>query len=164
MNDTKVRRMQGERGASLVLAIAFMVVVGAISSAVLATTTSGLQDRVVLDQARDREYTADAAIEIAITRVRNTGGTCGSGDVPLTMSQDNTNIKIHVDCQASPSYITLPDNTIATQNNIVFTACVFSGSGNGNPCTAASTIINAQVNFQGSSPAKTYVQSWSVNG
>jgi type II secretory pathway pseudopilin PulG len=162
MMHRKVRRMQGERGASLILAIVFMVVIGAISAAVLSTTTSGVLDRVVLDQARNREYAADGAIEIAITRVRNNGGTCSSGDSPVTLEQPA--VKIHVDCTSSPSFIVLPDNTIATQNNIVFTACEWSGSGNGNPCTAANTIINAQINFQGAStPRKTFVQSWSVN-
>lgn len=160
MTHSKVRRMEGERGASLILAIVFMVVVGAISAAVLATTASGLQDRVALDQARDREYAADGAIEIAITRVRNNGVTCSPGDSPVTFPT----VKIHVDCTSSPSFIVLPDNTIATQNNIVFTACVYSGTGNGDACTAANAIINAQINFQGTStPRKTFVQSWSVN-
>ena len=35
--------------------------IGAISAAVISTATSGLQERVVLDQARDRQYAADAA-------------------------------------------------------------------------------------------------------
>jgi type II secretory pathway pseudopilin PulG len=162
MTQTKVRRMQGERGASLILAIVFMVVVGGISAAVLSTTASGVQDRVALDQARNREYAADGAIEIAITRVRNNGGTCAPGDVPVTLEQPA--VKVHVDCTSSPSFIVLPDNTIATQNNIVFTACEWSGSGNGDACTPANAIINAQINFKkGSPPLKTFVQSWSVN-
>lgn len=162
MTQSTVRRMEGERGASLILAIVFMVVVGAISAAVLATTASGLQDRVALDQARNREYAADGAIEIAITRVRNNGVTCSPGDSPVTLEQPP--VTIHVDCTSSPSFIVLPDNTIATQNNVVFTACVYSGTGNGDPCTAANAIINAQVNFQGAgAPRKTFVQSWSVN-
>src|SRR5689334_571166 len=103
MTHEKVRRMQGEQGASLILAIVFMVVVGAISGAVLATTASGLQSRVALDQARNREYAADGAIEIAITRVRNNGVICSPGDAPVTL---NT-VKIHVDCTSSPSFIVL---------------------------------------------------------
>jgi hypothetical protein len=158
MNETKVRRMQGERGASLLLAIAFMVVVGAISAAVLATTASGLQDRIALDQARDREYAADGAIEAAVTSVRNNGGNCASfANVALN------GVTVHVDCASVPAFIAQPDATFAVQNNFVFTACqnsdVVSGS-----CPAAKAIINAQVNFQGTSaPLKTFVQSWSVN-
>ena len=82
-----------ERGASLILAIVFMVVVGGIVGGTLAMVSSGLKNRAQLDQARDREYAADGAIEYAIAQVRTTGGTgpglssCGS-PFPLTYRSD----------------------------------------------------------------------------
>jgi hypothetical protein len=159
MNDSRVRRMQGERGASLILAIVFMVVVGAISAAVLSATASGLQDRVALDTARDREYAADGAIEIAVTRVRNNGGTCAGGDPDVTINS----VAIHVNCIASPAVVVGPTGELLSQNDIVFTACKTSDVVSG-ACPTATAIINAQVNFQGTSaPLKTFVQSWSVN-
>jgi len=159
MNDHTVKRMQGERGASLILAIVFMVVVGTISAAVLASTASGLQNRVVLDKARDREYAADGAIEIATTRLRNNGGTCSGGDPDVTINS----VSIHTDCIASPAVIVGPGGALLSQNDIVFTACE-SSAVVGGACPSTAAIINAQINFQGSSaPLKTFVQSWSVN-
>jgi hypothetical protein len=151
--------MEGERGASLILAIVFMVVVGAISAAVLAATASGLQDRVALDTARNREYAADGAIETAVVRVRNNGGSCTGGDPDVTINGE----PIHVDCIASPAVVVGPGGELLSQNNVVFTTCrtadVVSGA-----CPASTAIINAQVNFQGTSaPLTTFVQSWSVN-
>jgi type II secretory pathway pseudopilin PulG len=154
-------RMQGERGAALILAIAFMVVIGGISAAVVSTTTSGIQDRAVLDQARNREYAADAAIENAIARVRGNAGVCSVvNPFPLF-----NKFKIHVDCTSAPAVVAGPGGTLLVQNDVIFSACV---DASGAACGTANTptIINAQVNFQGTGAAaqvKTFVQSWSVN-
>ena len=154
------RRRQDERGAALVLAIAFLVLMAGVGAAVISSVTSGVSDRAVLDQVRNRQYAADGAIEKSIARVRTTGGTCGAQDPPFTLN----GATVHVDCIASPAVIVGPNGDLFSQNDLVFTACPLTGSGNGNPCTTATTIINAQVNFQGSgSPLTTYVQSWSVN-
>jgi len=69
-------RTHDERGAALMLVIAFMVLMGTISAAVLSTTTSGIQQRVALDQARNRQYAADAGIETTVAAARGLGGTC----------------------------------------------------------------------------------------
>src|SRR5438034_9223266 len=92
MTDENVRRCHGERGASLILAIAFMVVVGGISAAVLATTSSGLQARVTLDQARNREYAADAGIERSIVRIVQLAA---PGTDPTDCSPDGSNDPIY---------------------------------------------------------------------
>ena len=154
----RIRR--DERGASLVLAIAFLVLMGGIGAAVISSVTSGVSDHAVLNQVRNRQYAADGAIEKSVARVRTTGGTCGAQDPPFTLN----GITIHVDCIASPAVIVGPNGELLSQNDLVFTACPFTGSGNGNACTTSTTIINAQINFQGSaSPLTTFVQSWSVN-
>ena len=157
MNHEKVRRFQGERGATLILAIAFMVVVGVISGAVLATTTSGLQNRVALDQARDREYAADGAIEQAVA-----GARAGSGMCPASSSFTLNGITIHVDCTSAAAVVNGAGDVPALQNNLSMVACVGAS-----PCGApnAPPIINAQINFQGTAPTvTTFVQAWSVNG
>jgi hypothetical protein len=163
MNNERVRRFHGERGASLILAIAFMVVIGGISSAVLATTTSGLQDRVALDQARNREYAADGAIEQTIVAARALSGMC-----PTPTPSPNLNgVKIHVDCSSAAAIVNGPGNVPLLQNDLSFVACVAMGAGNGTPCASPTDppIINAQVNFQGTAPTvTTFVQAWSVNG
>src|SRR4051794_8202375 len=65
---SRVRR--DESGAALVLAIAFLVIVGGIVAAGLSSLTSGLNDRNILDSARQREYSAESAIDVAIANVR----------------------------------------------------------------------------------------------
>lgn len=156
-----------ERGAALILAIAFLLVVGAIGAAVASSVSSGLNDRQTLDQVRARQYAADGAVEWAIARVRRDGPpeppvttTCG----PFTKSDGVptlNGVDIRVDC-ASAATETL---TGFRQLNVIFSACVDTGSA----CTDATTVVRAQVNFQavgtGASLTvqKTWVQSWSVN-
>ena len=114
-----------ERGASLVLAIAFMVVIGAIAMATLAMITSGLNNRRTLDEVRDREYGADAAIEFAIANVRTldspNGGpalqNCADGAARAPYTVDGHSY--HVDCQNAPA-VTFGG---LLQRNVIFTAC-----------------------------------------
>ena len=47
-----------------------MVIIGAIAGVTLAGITTGLKNRNNLDNGRDRDYAADAAIEYAIAAVR----------------------------------------------------------------------------------------------
>jgi hypothetical protein len=133
--------------------------------ATLALITSGLNNRRTLDDVRDREYGADAAIEYAIAHVRTkttpTGGPgvedCAAG-LPASYTIDGANY--HVDCQ----------NALAStldgfmQRNVIFIACKGTSA-----CAGKPEIIRAQVNFQaiggGASPVvvtRTWVQSWSV--
>jgi hypothetical protein len=156
-----------ERGAALILAIAFMVIIGATAGATLAMVTSGLHNRRTLDTVRDREYAADAAIEYAIAAVRalpEPGPAlmpCG----PFVFSVPPNNTSMHVDCTPVPTRTF----TGFLQLNVIFTACVGSISvtcgGSGPP-----PIVRAQVNFQATSSSslvivkRTWVQSWSVNG
>jgi Tfp pilus assembly protein PilX len=155
-----------ERGASLVLAIAFMLVIGALAVATLSMITSGLNNRESLDNVRDREYGADAAIQYAIANVRTKnaigGGpaveSCSSG-LPASYSINGDNY--HVDCQ----------NALAVtfsgflQRNVIFVACRGTSA-----CNAGNEIIRAQVNYQAvgggeHAPARvlrTWIQSWSV--
>jgi hypothetical protein len=183
------RAVRDERGASLLLAIAFMVVIGMISSAILSSISSGLHVRTALDSARDREYAADGAVEFAIgqLRLRSASSTyggpalapCGPNianpNVPPPaaapfyhpLTEENVAINIRVDCVGQPT-LTLGS---FVQQNVLFSACV-----KGTPDVACGTsggppiVIRAQVNFQtvgaGSTlqVQRTWIQSWSVNG
>ena len=70
MRRLRDRARRDERGATLILAIAFLVVIGGISSAVISSVTSGFNGRTVLDQVRNRQYAADGGVEYAIAQVR----------------------------------------------------------------------------------------------
>src|SRR5690242_16372804 len=76
----RIRR--DERGASLVLALAFMLVIGAISGAVLASVASGLNSRSTLDVARNREYAADGLVDFAIAQARTPVASWSAGSPP----------------------------------------------------------------------------------
>ena len=160
-------RRKDERGASLILAIAFMVVIGATAGATLAMVTSGLNNRRSLDTTRDREYAGDAAIEYAIAQVRAlpVPGPALMPCGPYVYSVPPNNVSMHVDCTPVPTRTF----TGFLQRNVVFTACVGSISdtcgSSGHP-----NVIRAQINFQALATStvvvvtRTWVQSWSVNG
>jgi hypothetical protein len=168
-----------ERGASLVLALAFMIVIGAITGAVLSSVASGLNTRSALDQARNRQYAADGLVEYAIAQARGPVASwdpgsppsvstflgsassigCGGpysptlGNVPAEAHLNG--IDIRVECTPAPTLT----RSLVLQRNAVFNACVDTGAA----CAGAS-IVRARVNFSETASGPTHVQSWSVNG
>ena len=52
----------------MILAIGFVVMIGAISGGLAALATTSLNSRTTLETVRDREFAADGVIEQAITR------------------------------------------------------------------------------------------------
>ena len=147
----KLRIQRDERGASLVLAIVFMVVVGAIGGGVLASLTSGQNNGTHLvsrSQPRVRGRRRGRVVHCANARGAFSAtrrSVCNR--LPVHRSRIPV-VTIHVDCFNSPVLIAGPGGTILAQNNVTFNACLFTGSGNGDACTASSTIISASVNFQ----------------
>ena len=162
------RRDPDETGTALVLALVFLVTIAALAVPMMNSITSGLRVRSGLDTVRNRDYSADAAIENAIAQVRtipassiDTGpgfAACG----PYVYTLDN--VATHVDCAGVPTVT----RSGIVQRDVVFTACVQSGS---LVCGLPQTpiVIRAQVNFQavGSGSTfqitRTWVQSWSVD-
>ena len=157
-----MRRRRDEQGVALVLALSFMVLVGLVTSALLSSLISSVNQRGVLDNVRNRQYAADAAVEKEIARVRALGG-LGAGSAPCEPPTPITyplnGYTIRVDCTNVPTQ-TL---TGFAQRNVVFTSCIATSS----PCTTADTIVRAQVNYEGQGSAtptitRTYIQSWTV--
>ncbi len=180
MNRLRTRLRRDERGASLILAIGFMLVIGAITAVVISSVASGLNDRRVLDQARNRQYAADGLIEYAIAQARTpvarwdpgnppsvsgflTSATsigCGGpyapslGNVPSAAQLNNVDVR--VDCRPAATLT----RSGFVQRNAIFTACLDTGTA----CTDTSSIVRAQVNFSDTASGPTRVQAWSVNG
>lgn len=161
------RLQRDERGASLILAIVFIVVAGAIGSSLLTSLATGQYDRNTLDLARNREYAADGAIEKAIAQTRQnmTGGAATNPCPSTTLTLDN--VPITVDCTYAPT-VTLSG---LAQRNVIYKAHCTAVSGS--ICPSADPnhpIIRAQVNFESPDPlnqatiavTKTYIQSWTV--
>ncbi len=157
------RASRDEAGAALILVIVVMIVIGLMSAGLMAGVTSGLQDRAVLDGVRNREYAADGAIELAVTKVRQLAApgaalaTCGPSN---RYQQSLDGVAIRVDCSNVP----VLTRTGLLERDVSFSACVDVGVA----CTDVATVIRAQVNFETASSTSativhTYVQSWSVN-
>lgn len=153
---------QSDEGAVLILAIGFVLLVSAIAAALAALIMSSTATGTTLEKVRNQQYAADAAIQFAITQVRDTAraesAPCGSAGYTSSLNS----VDIRVDCSNAVTVIGDPNNTVLAQRNVIFVACVNTGE----PCTNAATIIRAQVNFEqryDSSVTKTFVQSWSVN-
>lgn len=153
---------QQDAGAVLILAIAFVLMVSAIAASLAALIMSSTATGSTLETLRNRQYAADAAVQYAITQVRDTARAeatpCGTTGYVTTLNGSD----IRVDCMNAVSVVGGTDNVVLAQRNIIFLACL----DNDVPCTDASTIIRAQVNFQqryDSTVTKTFIQSWSVN-
>ncbi len=165
MNALRYRIRRDESGASLVLAIVFMVVAGAIGASLTTSVASGLNGSEVLTTMRNREYSADGAIQSQIAKIRALpmpGVNDPDCPSPYTGVNALNGIDITVNCADTPAVAADPTTgTVTTQHNVSFLACLTSVS----QCTAATAIITALVNFQGSGASgTTYVEAWSVNG
>ncbi|CAB4885562.1 unannotated protein [freshwater metagenome] len=158
-----------DRGAALILAIGFILLISAIVGGLAALITSSLDNRGTLDTIRNRQYAADAGIQDAITQVRSVTNrtsalACDPSApltyVPFTTALNSSNIR--VDCAKAFGVAGSTDNYVLAQRNVIFTACVDTGSA----CTTANVIIRAQVDFEqkyAGAVTTTFVQSWSVN-
>ena len=157
-----------ERGAALIFAIVFVVVVSAIGGAMFSSLATGQYDRTTLDLTRNREYAADAAVEadIALVRSNLTSGATPCPATPFSPSPslESPPVPITVTCSYSQG------ETLSgfLQRNATFSAkCTLLQPP---VCPNIGQIVGAQVNFQSPSPLTaqqvtvtgTYVQSWTV--
>jgi hypothetical protein len=148
----------GDRGAALILAIGFVVMIGAICAGLAALVTSSLGNRVSLEALRDRQYAAESAVEEAITSIRLTDRTtppvCG-------FTSALNGVAVRVDCADAYGVVADPGNDVLGQRNVIFWACVDTGA----PCATERALVRAVVNFEqryAGAVTMTYVQSWSV--
>ena len=156
------RRRHDDAGASLIVAIAFMVMVGSISAGLIALATGGLNNRTSLDVVRNRQYDADAAIEQSIAAQQSLTACTSASATDSYPALNSIAILVDWTCTTTSTAKT-SDGNAYLQRNIVFTACAKPATGTN--CTSSPVIIRAQVNFQPASGlvTKTYVQSWDVS-
>ena len=157
-----MRRMhRDECGVALVLALSFMVLIGVVTSALLSSLISSVNQRSVLDDVRNRQYAAEGAIEYAIATVRGLGTTVISGNAACApISRSMNGFPIHVDGTPVP----ISTRTGFSQRNVVFTSCLGTAA-SPTSCSTANTIVRAQVNYESvdaTTITKTYIQSWTV--
>lgn len=153
-----------DRGAALILAIAFVVMIGTIGAGLAGLITSSSNNRVSLQTLRNREYSADGAVEEAVAMVRGLDGdTAASCSATGGTSVSTINsIAIRVDWNAACSVVRGSSGELFAQRNVIFEACENIGAA----CVSTAVIVRAQVNFRddpSGNVADTFVQSWSVN-
>jgi hypothetical protein len=154
-----------DRGAALIVAIAFVVMIGAIGAGLAGLITSSSYNRVSLHALRDRQYAADGAVEEAIAMVRgldrHSSASCAT--FGGTSSSTINSVNIHVDWHAACEVVRGADGIVVAQRNVMFSACDDTGT----TCADDDVIVRAQVNFRddpSGDVSGTFVQSWSVNG
>ena len=153
---SRVRR--DEQGVALILALSFMVLIGLVTTALLSSLMGAVGSRSELDDVRNRQYAAEAAVERAIATVRTIGGQ-GPAREPCGPYDGSTlnGFTVHVDCTPTPT----TTRGLLLQRNVVFTSCLGSST-----CNATNTIVRAQVNYEtpvDTTVTKTYIESWTVS-
>jgi hypothetical protein len=151
-----------DRGAALVVAIGFMVMIGAMAAGLTAMVTSGVGNRMALDDIRDRQYAADGAVEQAVASMRAgiAAGTVACAGTATTRATLNS-VPARVDATAGCVAVTGSDGLPVRQFVGRFSACVDSGQ----PCAATTAIVSATVAYQLDASGQlvtTSVRSWSV--
>ena len=156
-----------DRGASLILAIGFVLLIGLIVGALTTLIASSANNRVSLINLRDRQYAAEAGIEEAIVSIRTALDAAAAPqvyEIPTCGWSSNLNgVDVRVDCTRAVNAIASTDGDVIAQHNVVFVACLDTGSA----CDTDTPVIRAQVNFEKKftdAVTKTYIQSWSVFG
>src|SRR5690242_163984 len=153
---TRLFRKRAEDGATLILVIGFMVMVGLITAGLAAQLASSSETRVALDIARNREYAADGAILKYIPQVRGymqnhplaPCSSSGSTHNLITQNPGLNGVPVQVDCDFSGVSFTLSG---FVQRNVKFTAC--PPQSGGAPCPPSAAIIQARVNYASLDPA-----------
>ncbi len=142
---TPHRIVRDEEGATLVLALVFMIIIALVLVPLVTLSGNGLQNTSNLLQEQSLEYRSNGAVEVAIQTVRYTdatyrGGSCfasGSSTVQIGLAGPN-NPPVYVNClTVSPP----PSDTGASREVNVY-AC---GSTN---CSASNYTVSATVDFQ----------------
>jgi hypothetical protein len=177
-------RSHEDRGAALILAVCFVVMVGTISGGLAALVTSSLSNRTTLETIRNREYAADGAVEYAIAQVRlasdpapadkhpplpaltacnQPGGSVVPNGLASGMPVLN-GFPMRVEWDDVCGAVRGADGTVVVQRNVLFSACLVTAP----VCRGSNAVIvRALVNFeQGPTGgvSATFVQTWSVAG
>jgi hypothetical protein len=168
MTRKRPRVQHQDSGASLILALGFVLMVSLIVGGLVGLASTGLSNRNTLQVVRDRQYAADAAIMQAIAVARSTASSpTPCTPVPLTSTAypklSPSGVAIRVDWVNSCPTVPSSDGSTFPQRNVTFSA--FCGDTTDVKCNFTDAIIRAQVNFEpaAGTVTKTYVQSWSVN-
>lgn len=155
-----------DRGAALIMAISFVVAIGALTGGLAGLVSSTASRRAPIEMNRNLQYASDGAIEDAIGRVRMLAEPAVEPCVSALQNHYSSTLNgvaVRVDCINAFGVISGPAGSVVEQRNVIFEACADAGVRCGG--ATAPVIMRAQVNFE-LSPARvvtrTYIQTWSV--
>jgi hypothetical protein len=153
---------QSEQGGTLMLAIGFVLMIGAISAGLLGFITTSVSHRSSLEALRNRQYAADGAVEYAISTLRGAPTELNASACPTVYPPVLNGFEMRVDCDHVLSMI-VEDGLLLRQRSVIFNACVLTPADD--PCAPDTTVVSAQVTFaqQSGLVIGTSIQSWSVN-
>lgn len=151
-----------DRGAALIIAIGFVVMIGAIAAGLTSMVTSGVGNRIALERLRDRQYAADGAIEdaVATMRVSLDAGKTTCADV-WAQSVNLNGVDIRVESAVTCNAVLADDGFPVVQMSGSFVAC----GDRGTACDDREVVVRALVAFEadaGGHVVGTSVRSWSV--
>ncbi|MGD0255653.1 MAG: hypothetical protein ABSB99_08910 [Acidimicrobiales bacterium] len=135
------RHQHGEDGASLILALVFMVVMSLLLLGLLELTGTALVNTYNLKSQRSLEYAADGAADIAVQNVRysdNPYSASSTNCLPGSVSSITLNgVSMSVDC-TQQAYDPLSGLT----REVNFYACTSA------LCTSSNAVLQAEVTFE----------------
>jgi hypothetical protein len=138
-------RRQDEIGATLLLALMFMVSGSLLIAGLMAWSGNDLRNVAAFKQSRTLNYAANSAIETAIANVRYTTNACPPAGLSISVPGPSTDpsqtLTIQVWCSpASPQ----SEQPYAASRDITFAACLNSSVIAGT-CTQANPYLRAEV-------------------
>lgn len=151
-----------DRGAALIIAIGFVVMIGAIAAGLTSMVTSGVGNRIALEQLRDRQYAADGAIEdaVATMRIYLDAGKVTCADA-WAQSVSLNGVDIRVESAVTCNAVLAGDGFPVVQASGSFVACDDRRSA----CDDREIVVRALVAFEADAGGRvvgTAVRSWSV--
>ena len=161
-NPPRTLDVSRDRGAALIIAIGFVVMIGAIAAGLTSMVTSGVGNRIALERLRDRQYAADGAIEdaVATMHVSLDAGRVTCGDA-WAQSANLNGVDIRVESAVTCNAVLAGDGFPVVQTSGSFVACDDRRAA----CDDREIVVRALVAFEADSAGRvvgTSVRSWSV--
>jgi hypothetical protein len=126
------RRLRGERGTSLIIALVFIAVFGLLLSALLTFTDTSSRATGAYRSQRSVNYATDAALDAAVNRAAH--GKIDGKVIGVDPALDPTDV-----CNPANNATVLSRPATATAPKIVVSCRVASGSGSGQPAELGDT-------------------------
>jgi hypothetical protein len=152
--EPRVRRARGERGASLMIALGFLALFGALIPVIVNLGTTNLVDEQKLNGQRSAVYAADGATDAALQYLRGNPG-CGRPVESVASCPIGTSFTASLNGYAATAKIVATGQALDTDRSVSITTTVDGAV----RVTAQAVVRDSQVNGT-VTEAPIDVQSW----